>query len=47
MSGRIRSAEAEHGRDILIRCGAHHLKRFGPWAITDLSEPESPASPEP
>lgn len=37
----------EHGRDILMRCGARHLKHFGPWTITDLSEPESPASPEP
>lgn len=37
----------EHGRDILIHCGAHFLKHFGPWAITDLSEPESPAPPEP
>jgi hypothetical protein len=37
----------EHARDILVSCGARHLKHFGPWTITDLSEPESPASPEP
>lgn len=37
------SADIERGRDILERLGARHLKHFGPWTVTDLSEPASPA----
>lgn len=38
------TADIERGRDILERLGAHHVKHFGPWTVTDLSEPASPAS---
>jgi len=37
-------ADIERGRDILERLGARHVKHFGPWTVTDLSEPASPAS---
>ena len=35
--------DIERGRDILERLGARHVKHFGPWTVTDLSEPASPA----
>lgn len=38
------AANIERARNILERLGARQVKHFGPWTVTDLSEPASPAS---